>query len=621
MRSRSCRRQHRLLPALILLFLSVPARGSPETGALLEFIYIDANVGSSSGGHAALKIEDSVYHFQNEDGYIRLAREAWPRFRFTYNELDNRNLHIAKVRVDDSAAERVRDRLGLLFMVQNRHMDFLEALDRDMALVGSLARGEPFEMAGPGFFERRPYESAPLHHLKSELSRLLGADFIAIEQGRLSAKLAKLAYPSQILPNPSPGEDRYPLYSPSFAEQAEDLYAHWLALEVLREEWPLRDGILGDVGIGGTSNTGLSDADRRWLGTYLDQLTDTVAVNLRAGHPGSGFPLLLALARFQAVSASLSAGHFLVLDALPPSHRAERFTKIEEQRTALNLLLNRLQAELPRVRRSILASEEPGELAYSRLESRASEIREIRRGLADSQPIRFIRKSTPPEGWGMVQLPLPAGHKALANAAKAAAERAEDFRNSIEALYRYDLLNRNCVTELVRAVNSAFPSRLAAAAALGGHVEPAERLSLIPHLFFDLLSERYRVESVELLPSYRNRMLQQLTARGEAWPIRAAESTTWTSSLYEPQPGDTPFLMFTEDMLWPRPLYGAINLAYGLGNAAVGLLAAPLDRGRRLKEGLQGAVFSLPELVFGNIRKGSFDGIRSRAGQDAEADD
>jgi hypothetical protein len=35
----------------------------------------------------------------------------------------------------------------------------------------------------------------------------------------------------------------------------------------------------------------------------------------------------------------------------------------------------------------------------------------------------------------------------------------------------------------------------------------------------------------------------------------------------------------------------------------------PFDRGTTLWSGLKGIAFSLPELVFVNLRKGSFDGV------------
>ena len=40
----------------------------------------------------------------------------------------------------------------------------------------------------------------------------------------------------------------------------------------------------------------------------------------------------------------------------------------------------------------------------------------------------------------------------------------------------------------------------------------------------------------------------------------------------------------------------------GLG----GLFAAPFDGGRELRAGWSGAFFSLPELLFCNVRKGTF---------------
>ena len=45
----------------------------------------------------------------------------------------------------------------------------------------------------------------------------------------------------------------------------------------------------------------------------------------------------------------------------------------------------------------------------------------------------------------------------------------------------------------------------------------------------------------------------------------------------------------------------------GLGASVAGVVALPFDRGRTFWAGLKGIVFSLPELFFVNIRKGSFD--------------
>ena len=95
-------------------------------------------------------------------------------------------------------------------------------------------------------------------------------------------------------------------------------------------------------------------------------------------------------------------------------------------------------------------------------------------------------------------------------------------------------------------------------------------------------------------------------AREHRLVVLARESNTLTSTLYEPPPDDSAFLFFTDDAVAARPLLGAINVMAGLGVAAAGIATLPVDGGARLTSGLRGALFSLPELVFFNIRKGSF---------------
>ena len=77
--------------------------------------------------------------------------------------------------------------------------------------------------------------------------------------------------------------------------------------------------------------------------------------------------------------------------------------------------------------------------------------------------------------------------------------------------------------------------------------------------------------------------------------------------IYRPRPGDTSFLLFTNDLFWARPAFGLVNLGWALGNGLAGVVTGPLDGGSRLERGLFGALFSLPELAWINVRKGSFD--------------
>jgi hypothetical protein len=86
--------------------------------------------------------------------------------------------------------------------------------------------------------------------------------------------------------------------------------------------------------------------------------------------------------------------------------------------------------------------------------------------------------------------------------------------------------------------------------------------------------------------------------------VHLREAGTLTSTIYRPNAHDPFFLFFTDDAVLPRPLYGLANLAAGLAQTALGVVQAPLDRGRTVRLGLRGAGSSLPELVFVNVRKG-----------------
>ena len=81
----------------LLACAAASARAEPP--ARLAWIYVEANTGSSSGGHVALLVRDTVYHVQQwSDGLFRIEREEWPTFRYLYAGLGNRTLALAPAR-------------------------------------------------------------------------------------------------------------------------------------------------------------------------------------------------------------------------------------------------------------------------------------------------------------------------------------------------------------------------------------------------------------------------------------------------------------------------------------------------------------------------------------------
>jgi len=159
--------------------------------------------------------------------------------------------------------------------------------------------------------------------------------------------------------------------------------------------------------------------------------------------------------------------------------------------------------------------------------------------------------------------------------------------------------------------------RAASAVELGGYVDPDAALNFIPAVSAAAVRERYAVTEVAEIRSYRRASLEAMSRREGALRVFLRESNTLTSTLYRKPRADSAFLFFTDEAVAARPLFGALNLVTGVGVAAAGLAMLPVDRGATLRSGLTGALWSLPELAFFNIRKGTFPDAGDRGAREA----
>ena len=64
-----------------------------------SFLYIDANEDRASGGHAAMRLGEDVYHFQYHEGWLRMDRDDWSDFAINYRGLQNRTIHESEIHV------------------------------------------------------------------------------------------------------------------------------------------------------------------------------------------------------------------------------------------------------------------------------------------------------------------------------------------------------------------------------------------------------------------------------------------------------------------------------------------------------------------------------------------
>jgi len=175
-----------------------------------------------------------------------------------------------------------------------------------------------------------------------------------------------------------------------------------------------------------------------------------------------------------------------------------------------------------------------------------------------------------------------------------------------EEKYRYALLNHNCVNELLRTLNGSFIDVAEAGIALGDWIDPVADRVVIPSNFFYQVSTRYHAEEIKRYPSRRVARVEAMQERSGAVDVWLREGNTVTTTLYRKRSEDTPFLFFTDDVVWFRPLLGAANLLWSTAHGVAGVFAMPVRGVEPIQQALRGMFYSTPELVFFNIRKGTY---------------
>jgi hypothetical protein len=139
---------------------------------------------------------------------------------------------------------------------------------------------------------------------------------------------------------------------------------------------------------------------------------------------------------------------------------------------------------------------------------------------------------------------------------------------------------------------------------LGGTI--SAEYNFIPFISSQSVQENYKVTTNELLGSYRDQQLAKLYTKNNEFIVSLLEATTFTSSIYDYNPDDAFFIFFTDGNLALRPVFAVFNTAAGVGQSLLGFLSWPFDAGKNLKSGATGVLMSLPELLFFNMRKGSY---------------
>lgn len=567
----------RALPFLLgLAVLALPSDLLALDEPPMELVHVTANTGFAAGGHVALRVGDYAYHFEVwPDGWLRLGRQRWAPFRLRYGTLENRGMHATELDLGEAERGRLHRDLRDLWSRQSADLARLDAFSTAVDWIAHREGAEPPELPGVGFFAGGRPDHPHAADLRDAVKRRLPEGQLASQRARVETALA--AWRS--------GDD---------PETLRDGLLLRAALRALEEARGLAPGSLLDPEAGFDEPLPLAPSEQRHLERLSGDLEQTVARLLLSRRPDRGRPLLLAMARYQALRRSVEEQRLWFLDAVSGAEPIPELGDTSRTRPLLRRLAERASAGWRATRSAVLGQtlREPG---YNDLEEAATGVHEMRAALTENRPIRMraLGRLIPARPGRIDAVPLANAttHLELPRARA----REEQFRSTLATRYHYELVTRNCATELATLIGMVAPD---------AH---RDGTSFIPAL----LSRRIRASGAageqRELPSHRHERVDRLAEREGRLRVALRESNTLTSTAYEGSLHDDTFLFFADGSPWLRPALGTANLAYGIGHAVAGLVSAPLDRGQRLRRGLEGAFYSLPELVGVSIRKGRYD--------------
>ncbi len=630
----------RTVLALIGLFVSClhaldAARASEPRTRVFEYLHVEANSGGSSGGHAAICFDDSCFHFQQTQGtFLRIKQDSASGLDHSYRALENRTVHAYRVEVSEQTFDVLADAFERYHLVQTRQFQVLEALREEKDFLSGLLRtrraaaerppttAPPLRVPGSAYFHpdapspaaapmkaKVRAEALALERLARQLQGQYGQDCLDRRAEVLLREIAALSPLGSVVPPAPPAQDRFDVRWTGFSARHRELLGGLLAVEVLRKRMPLRNE---RVRTSPRSAFQLNPHDIQILRSHQADLNERLVRLFSSRRPDWGYPMLVGLARLEALETSIESRRLALLDVFREDAEVVPADVVARHRFALTELARERLEDFTAAREKFFGQPTTTEMSWSWLETAGNLMMEFESALAGPTAMRVHHdepipaKSAQRSDWLHPSPALEDLEQALA-----IVDRSErSYREALRDLYQYDLVRRNCVTEIFSTIEKALGRPRAeplpgSRAQLRGRVRTGGTLNFIPFISARAVAREYGAEVVER-PSYRRLALADWSARESPAQVWLRESNVFTSRLYVRNAEDPFFLFFTEESRALRPLLGAANLIAAGGATALGLSVLVVDHGEALRAALGGILFSAPELVAVNLRKGSF---------------
>ncbi len=609
--------------------------------ASFEYLYLEASEGNSSGGHSAIQFGDEIYHYQHHDsGLIRLLRQDKQEFHFLYRFLQNRRIHLSRVEVSEETFNRLGEYFKWQFLAQDQQFKQLNDLLKDCLLLRRLLYKQPdigtdfsavLRLNGVGLFyaehdldsQKDEYpknikvgsQSSPfIGLLRKKIEAQYGQDYLSKRREQITANIKTLTPNHWPAPTSILSKDNFPPVINSFADSYTDYLTGLAAIKVLVEEQPLQADAFF------VTQESVTPEEKKILEALREQLALSLLKSVKSGRPDWGAAVLVNMARYIAVEQSLQLGRWVFIDDFAVDSEWISTDQFIEQAEPIQTQIDDAQANFKQIRKVIINPGGLTESNYSQLEMSANRYFEWLKG-KQQKAVRYQgEKALPTKSISLPDWLMPELSSQQLTSALTGLEHYENkLLQELVQHYQYNLLTRNCVTELFRTLDQALlsqntvdndPAKQAellikeSRQRLGGTISAA--YNFIPFVSFQSVQENYKVSSNTVLNAYRGQQLEKLYAKNNGLMVALRESNIFSSTLYSYNPDDAFFVFFTDDSLALRPVFGVFNTAAGIGQSLFGFLSWPFDSGKNLKAGTTGILMSLPELLFFNMRKGSY---------------
>ncbi|MBW7857801.1 MAG: hypothetical protein H3C43_05830 [Leptonema sp. (in: Bacteria)] len=527
------------------------------TKSVASYIYVDANEDGAGGGHVGLRIGDVVFHFQRSlDGFFMLDRSPWDGFQYSYSRIENRNITETYLKISDDQKQQLMNRLTAKSMRHRLLIKKYRELQEKIVRLTKLSTTGRVDVHYP-VLRYYNFETEKLSY--STNNRILPGDIEDIELTLESYLQYGLEY-------------GFMFHNNQFLETSLELpNAQTLKAVEDRIKFQLKQVLQ-------TKYENRPDRAR----TYLELRVLLEAIQRSKERNQLVVPQMVVL-----VSNRNSESKIIEISQIQKQNDNSQKQNDTQLATFVNMYNQRL-ADLGNKQSDLIYLinrffQSAALLATSKLNNSQQLILQ---GLLLDTPSLSVTINREYSDSNAIIIEL-----------KELQHQLSVFKKDIDKELSYSLLNRNCVTLLLNEVNTVVKLDLPLN-------RPISSLLFVPVVSSGSMFESIGTGDQFYYRSFRNDYLNWLTDQRSAnsW----VEISTISSNIYSFNNRDSVFLFFTENKSVVRPVLGIANLMASSAQIMVGLLYSPVDCGRNFSNGIRGFSFSMAEIGWLSIRKGTF---------------